>query len=146
MYQVVVPAIEVTKDGDYIDNDDYIESPTIGRRSVQQQHQQVRNQVQQFLNGIQHIYYCINVSIYLLNTIIIIIILCATCFTKRFIQTFKLFLHYCCSLFSFYHNFYLLTLLLAILTLLSFCACFVFVFMTYLFYQTYVVFIASLSV
>lgn len=42
--QVVVPAIEITKDGDFMcENEDYIvETPSSGRRSSHQHHQQVR--------------------------------------------------------------------------------------------------------
>lgn len=37
-----IPAIEITKDSDFVcDNDDYVETPSSGRRSIQQQHQQV---------------------------------------------------------------------------------------------------------
>lgn len=37
-----IPAIEITKDSDFVcDNDDYVETPSSGRRSIHQQHQQV---------------------------------------------------------------------------------------------------------
>lgn len=39
---VEIPAIEITKDNEYVENDDYIDdTPSSGRRSIIQHHQQV---------------------------------------------------------------------------------------------------------